>query len=375
MRDIVVVTRIDAKPREAEGLDILLLSTEMEKDTFQNQKFKTYHGLENLKKDFEGRRIMKKASAIFDQMNSQSGRLINKVKAVGINPPRETQEIEGIEGSQNLTAAENLILSLEELRKKDDDWYILVTDLDDDESVKALATWAETTEPNEAKLGSGIEDHRKIYFGQTNNKEIGITNARAVICYTDDLEECAEAAYLGCVGPFYPESVTWKFKKPDGVKLSDLTEADKNALEEANINFLSEEYKYQYMKNGTCANGEFIDVQMGADYITKLIRDGLYQVLLNNPKIPYSDEGFTLAAAPVFSALDKAATLGIVAKSPKSRRGNYEVTIPRFTDATDDQIRSRQMPPIYWQAQLDGAVHSAKVDGTLKVILSTEGGE
>jgi hypothetical protein len=45
--------------------------------------------------------------------------------------------------------------------------------------------------------------------------------------------------------------VTWKFKKPQGITMPDITDAQREALEEANINFLTEEYKKQYVKNGT----------------------------------------------------------------------------------------------------------------------------
>lgn len=368
MRDVIVVTRIDAKRKPAEGLDIFLLSTEGEKEV------KTYRGLEELQADYPNKKILKKASALFHQPHSMADKMISQVKAAGISLPEAGIALAKLEEGQESSITEGLISGIEAIREKCDDWYILLTDRDDEESVKALAAWAESTEPTEAQLGTGIEDHRKLYFGQTNSKELRITNPRAVITYTDKLEECADAAYLGCVGPFYPRSVTWKFKKPDGLTLPDLTEGERDALDEANINFLSEEYKNQYMKPGICANGEFIDVQMGADYITKLMREGLYKVLLENPKIPYSDGGFTMVAYPVFAALDQATRLGIIANDPRMRRGIYQVTVPKFADATEEEIRSRTMPPITWQAQLDGAVHSVKTDGTLKVKLDLEEG-
>lgn len=60
-KDIVVVVRLDDKPKEAQGLDILLVSTEGEK------AIKTYRSLEEIAVDFSGKNVEKMAQALFDQ--------------------------------------------------------------------------------------------------------------------------------------------------------------------------------------------------------------------------------------------------------------------------------------------------------------------
>ena len=222
----------------------------------------------------------------------------------------------------------------------------------------------------EAELGAGEEDHRKLYFGRTQNKSLAVTNRRSIVIYGDQDEEYPDAAYVGNVGPFYPESVTWKFKRPQGLTVPDLTAAERDALEEANVNFLTAEYKREYLKNGVCADGEFIDVQMGADYIAKTMRENLYDIFLENAKVGYTDAGFATIATGVYRALNRAVELGIIATDPESNQGIYTVVVPRREDATDAQARNRQMPDITWEAQLEGAVHSIKVKGTLRATLS-----
>lgn len=363
-KDVIVVVNLDSKPKGTESLDILLLSTAGAKDP------KIYRSLDEVAVDYPNsgttQKIYRKVSALFDQgQTTQADTLIRKVKIAGVATPT---------GEDDAEKAANLVEAIETLRQTDDDWYILLTDQDGDDYVKALCAWAEGTEPTEAELGAGAEDYRKFYCGQSDNPELAdvISNRRCyVFCTdTDKLNEEADAAYLGNVGPFYPKSVTWKFKIPQGVTLPSFTQAQRDALEEGNFNFLTEEYKHQYVKNGTCCDGEFIDVQLGADWIAKDMRERLYQVLLTNSKVPYTDDGFGLVANAVFQTLNQATSLGIIASDPDTGSGVYSVVVPTRAEATDDQARARQMPDITWEAQLEGAVHSVKVTGTLRATLT-----
>ena len=259
-------------------------------------------------------------------------------------------------GKADTTKAENLIAAIEDLRDHNDDWYFILTDVTDPVCVTALCKWAESTEPTEAALGAGVEDHRKFYFGQTNDKEYVNEYGRSVVTYADNLAEWADAAWVGSVGPFWPESVTWKWKVPDGVSVADLRDSERDLLEENRVNFMTAEYKHEYMKNGICGDGNFIDNVLGADYITHQIRENLYEIFIANKKIAYTDDGFALVAAGVFAALNRAVELHIIATDPEDDTGVYTVVIPKRADATDEQARNRQMPDIKWSAQLEGAV-------------------
>ena len=277
-KDVIVVVNIDAKPKASEALDILILSTAGAKD------IKTYRSLEEVAADFpnsgDTEKTYRKVAALFNQgKTTLAETLIRKVKVGGIAAPT---------GSDAAAKAKALVEAVETIRETDNDWYILLTDQDGDDAVKALCAWAEGTEPTEAELGAGEEDHRKFYFGQTSNKSLAVTNRRCALICTDSakLDEEADAAYVGNVGPFYPQSVTWKFKRPQGISLPNFTNAQRDALEEANINFLTDEYKKIYVKNGVCCDGEFIDVQMGADYIAQYMREELYSIFLNNASSP-----------------------------------------------------------------------------------------
>ncbi len=288
-----------------------------------------------------------------------------------------------VNGTDTMSAPDNLIKSIKQFQSEvDNDWYYLMTDKDDDEYVKALAKFAEASEPTEAELGAGVEDHRKFYMGQTSNKNFVSETARAAVIYTDSefLSEEPDASYTGNVAPFYPDSVTWKFKRPQNgnaptsagtklISLPQLTESERDQLLENHVNFLTEEYKRQYVKDGTCLNGEYIDVILGGDWIAKRMRDLLYDILLSNASINYDDAGFGLVATAVLQALAEAVDHNIIAKDAESKTGIYTVTIPKYADSTEEQRANRIMPDIIWEAQLSGAIHQVKTKGVLRASL------
>ena len=318
------------------------------------------------------------ADSIPEQINVYANEIMTE--ELTLLPPATVEFNNGVNAK---TAGDALIDTIQQFQAdEDNDWYYLLTDRDDDEFVKALAKFAEASEPTEAELGAGIEDHRKFYMGQTTNKKFACLTARAAVIYTDPafIDEEPDASYTGNVAPFYPKNVTWKFKRPqDGnaptsagtklISLPKLKESERDALDENHVNYLTEEYKRQYVKDGVCLNGEFIDIVIGGDWIAKRMRDLLYDILLENANINYGDDGFGLVATAVLQALAEAADEdhNIVARDPESKSGIFTVNIPKWSESTDEQRRNRVMPDITWEAQLSGAIHQVKSKGALRV--------
>lgn len=351
MNDVVVVVKRDTAPLPSDTLDILLILTGAEKEA---EIFTSLGAAETaLGKESIG---YKKVKALFSQGNARPApeKLIQKIKVVGF---------------ADITTPEGLVEAIGEYQKKDNDWYFFMTDKTEDEYIEALAAFAEGTEPTEMELNSGVEDHRKFYFGQTSNKALSMSHARAAVVYTGDLEEHADAAWIGAVGPWYPQYVTWKFKMPAGLGYPVLLADERKTLEDHCINFVTDEYKRNYIKNGICTDGEFIDSVIGGDWLAKELRGGIYDAFMSYPIIPYGDSGFTQIGAAVLQAMNAAVDNGIIAMDPESRTGIYTVSIPKWEDSTEEQRRKRIMPDIPWEAQLTGAVHGVKVKGILSVEL------
>jgi hypothetical protein len=99
------------------------------------------------------------------------------------------------------------------------------------------------------------------------------------------------------------------------------------------------------------------------------MRDLLYDILLTNPNINYDDAGFGLISTAVLQALTEAVDLNIIVKDPESKTGVFSVVVPKYSDSTEDQRRSRTMPDITWEALLAGAIHQVKTKGVLRASL------
>lgn len=181
-KDVVVVVSLEQVDTSVDSLDILLISTAGEKAV------KDYTALEDIKTDWgETSDMYKMAAQMMGQGKAKPtpASLIKKVRIVGFAEPE---------------SASALVTAIKTFQETDNDWYLFLTDKAEDDYIKALAKFAEDSEPSEAELTAGVEDHRKFYFAQTNNKELEVSNRRSVIVYTEDLDEHIDAAWIGAVG-------------------------------------------------------------------------------------------------------------------------------------------------------------------------------
>lgn len=341
--DVVVLVEQAAKSVPTDYLRVLLVSTAGVKD------YAEYKDAETLQTDFGAESsIGKMAAALFAQTPT-----LPSVAAVGIAEPSDAVE---------MTAA------LDTLRTAHDDWYLLMTDQTDDEFIEAIAAWADATEPTEAQQMAGTQDARKLYVAQTENKSLAVSSKRSILLYAESSQHTA-AAWVGLAGSYYPQGITWKFKQPAGCTAPALTKAELDALMTNNVNVLAAEGKQTYIKHGVMADGEWIDAVLAADYIAMRMRDELHKVLVGSPRIEYSDAGITQIAGAVLTALDAATLLGMIARDPDTGKGKYSVAIPRRSEATLEQIESRRIPDIRWEAERMAAIHGVTVRGVLKANL------
>lgn len=355
MQDIVVYISLDTASKERETLLPLILSFE---GAFA---YKEYTSLAAVQADFTSATspTALMAAALFDQIKLEKC-------------PGRTKKV-AVFGVASDAAAADVTSSLDTLRETHDDWYFLVPTTTTKATLTALSTWADATVLTLAQLEAGGIEAEKLLICQTTDKDI-ITTAmkskrQTVICYNHDAANSyIPPAWIGRTAPNYPQSVTWKWKELHGVPATTEKGTDLQDLLEGRYNLYISNHGREYMSEGICTDGDFIDTVIGRWQIKESMRTKLVNMFVDTENVGYDNEGFTMVAEQVIAALDEAVENGIILKQDGA--GAYSVTIPKRTDATEEQARNRVMPPIPWQATVRGGVHGVKVTGVLTVAMT-----
>lgn len=183
-----------------------------------------------------------------------------------------------------------------------------------------------------------------------------------VMYHQDAAYDYPEAAWFGAVLPLEPGSETWKFKTLNGISYSNLTTTQSlNALgKKANT--------YEFVggvgitANGTVAQGEYIDIVRGIDWLTARIQEFVFAILVRNPKIPYTDSGIAAIQAEVLRVLQLGIANDFIADDPEPT-----CTVPLAADVPPADKANRILRNVRFQATLSGAIHAVFIKGVVSV--------
>ena len=176
------------------------------------------------------------------------------------------------------------------------------------------------------------------------------------------------AAAAKCLA--YPSgSETWAFKQLAAILPSRLSTTLETALASGNSNFFAQRGGRNITMIGKTRGGEWADVIRGRDWLQNDMQLRLYNLLILNPKIPYTNSGIALVQNEMIASLKSAQTRGIVAETEFDEDGNkvpgFTVTVPNAMSLTATQKASRVLSDCRFSARLAGAIHVFRVDGTL----------
>ena len=116
------------------------------------------------------------------------------------------------------------------------------------------------------------------------------------------------------------------------------------------------------------ANGEFIDLVWGTDFLESQMTQAIFDVLADADKVPYTDQGAASVEGAIRATLDDFITSGFLAARPGTYDGQpYEVVIPKVADQTQANRANRIFANITFRASLAGAIHEVEVQGTVAV--------
>lgn len=260
----------------------------------------------------------------------------------------------------------SIVTDLTSIQSINDDWYALACTDRTVSTVKAIAAWIETQIKIFGTSSSDTNIINQAAGTDTTSIAAFFNNSgyvRTFVLYheeaADDFPECAW--FSDCL-PFTPGSETWMFKSLATISYSNLSSTQENNT------FAKSANTYEFIggvgitQRGTMAQGEFIDIIRGVDWLTSTIQSAVYAILVNSPKIPYTDAGITAIEGQIRKVLQQGIDNNFIAESPP-----YQIFVPTAASVPTIDKTNRILRNVRFQATLAGAIQAVQITGTVSV--------
>lgn len=171
-------------------------------------------------------------------------------------------------------------------------------------------------------------------------------------------------------------TITLKFKNEPGITGETLSTSQANAAEGKNANiFVDYENDTTIVEQGVMADGTFVDVVTGTDWLSLDIQRSLFNVLYTTTtKIPQTNAGVQLLQTAIEASCSQGVNNGLLApgvwnsdgfgtlkQGDFMQKGYYVYALPIGQQNPADRA-ARIAPPFKVAAKLAGAIHSVDVE-------------
>lgn len=270
-----------------------------------------------------------------------------------------------VEQAASLDVAENMQLISDE----DDDWYGVICSDRTDDTVLAMAAWAE----GQTKL-YGVGLSANAVKTAASDKDIASqlmqkNYMRTQWWYHADPNEFLEAAIMARCFSVNPGGETWANKRLNGVTTDDLTQTDIKAITAKNGNCFVAVRNISVTQNGKVAGGEWIDVIRFRDWLKEEMQTDLFTMLINRDKLPFTDQGIALVENTMNKVLALGQKRGGIAPTEYDDDGNenlgYTISVPLASSISANNKAQRVLQDCKFTARLAGAIHVIEIYGNL----------
>lgn len=162
---------------------------------------------------------------------------------------------------------------------------------------------------------------------------------------------------------------TWALKSLAAITPSSLSSTFINKLTTANISYIITVASKNVTMGGKTNGGEWIDVIRFRDWLQNDMQVRVVNLLIVNPKIPYTDNGISLVENQMLASLKDGQTYGGIAPTEYDADGNpiqgYVTSVPLASQLTSSQKNSRVLTDCKFSARLAGAIHLVEISGSL----------
>lgn len=248
--------------------------------------------------------------------------------------------------------------ALTAISQQNDDFYGIVITSKTESVILDVAAWVEAR----MKIFFAVTADAGVLAGTAGNVAEDLKAAgydRTALFYSGAAATMhLGAAIAGGQLPKVPGSVTYKFKQAKGVTADNLTDTQITHLETNNVNHYLTVAGLNMLQQGKVASGEFIDVIIGADFITARMQENVYQTLSNAGKVPYTTQGIDMIRNKMEMVLKQARDVNQILAS-------YLIMTPDIASISSLDKGTRTLPDMEFEGVLAGAVHKVKIRGRL----------
>jgi hypothetical protein len=206
-----------------------------------------------------------------------------------------------------------------------------------------------------------------IYFRSIGVCGLGTDKANAQDPPQD--ERYKHVAYASQPLKYHAGSETWANKTVAAVEASDFTGTFKAALEGGHSNWIQNVGGKTITRNGQVRAGEWIDTIRFRDWLKNDMQIRVANLLLANPKIPYTDDGIALVENQMIASLKSGRDYGGIAPDQFDDDDvlypGFTTSVPKAMNLTASQRSSRVLTDCKFTARLAGAIHLVEIHGSL----------
>jgi hypothetical protein len=273
--------------------------------------------------------------------------------------------VSGLDGFsfQDRTANPGIATDLSAIEAEDGDFYGLLIDSNSEAEINATAAWAES---RTVIFGASSMDSAVLDSGSSTDVFADLELAgynRTYGIYTVNTGQFSAARWMGKMLPQDPGSATWAFQKLSGNDAAVLTGGQQTVLDGKNANYYHSVAGVSITRNGMASSGQFIDIQWGVDWLKDNIQARLFQLLVDRPKLPFTQSTADLIRAELLAALLEAQRNSIVA--PDTEDQPWVVNVPPPGDVSALNRAARIWSDCEFSAYLAGAAHEIQIRGVL----------
>lgn len=203
--------------------------------------------------------------------------------------------------------------------------------------------------------------YRRAFVQYSSSNPYAVVSAAARILTTD---------YAG-----NSTVITLMYKQEPGIVPEFLNTTQASAAEAKNINLFAEyNNDTAIIEKGTCADGTFLDVLIGCDWLSLEMQGELYNLLYTSPtKIPQTDAGTQMLVAVIEAVCAQGVINGLLAPGTWTTNGfgqlgrgdflpkGFYVYAPKVSTQSAADRAARKAVPIQVAAKLAGAVHTLAI--------------